>query len=184
MIVSQVENNPSTSAYDALGSGAQTCLAYNTSIPSFQPVFNPTSYTWNDDPLENNHRQVFTFWRTDFLDRSWKNSGLGTSNIGGSSPTLGAYSGSISATGNVVIAKKNPTAAGAGYVGSNSVNLSSDATAGTNLQLYGGANVACVYLAPFDNTSPIIPIASGPLNNYNGYSQNPGTGVYPGFKGE
>jgi hypothetical protein len=187
--VSQVENIPSSSAYASVGNSAQPSLvAYPTGGQAFQPVFNPAAYAYFSDPILNNRKAAFTFWRTDYMDRSWKNSGLGTSTINAGSPVLGAMVGSNSVTGSVEVGKGNayPSGLYSAYRYNNTVNLDSDSSTFSSHQIASGFNVACVLGAALDNENPLIPITSGPLNNWNGYGGTPlsgDLGVYPGFKG-
>ena len=187
--VSQVENIPSSSAWASVGNSTQPSLvAYPTGGQAFQPVFNPAAYAYSSDPILDNRRAAFTFWRTDYMDRSWKNSGLGTSTISGGSPVLGAMAGSNMATGSVEVGKGNayPSGLYSQYRYNNTVNLDSDSSTFSTHQIASGFNVACVIVSPFDNVDPLIPISLGPLNNWNGYGGAPlagDLGIYPGFKG-
>jgi hypothetical protein len=187
-LVGQIENNPGSSAWNGVGNGSQTSLVV---LPGggyvFEPVFNPGTTTWTTDPLANNHRSAFTFWRTDYLDRSWKNSGLGTSNVNGTAPALGAIGGVVGATGYVEVGTDDPFPSGlySSFPGNNTFSLMSDANESTSLHLTGGFNVAGL-VDSFDNTSPMIPITQAPLNSYNGYGMAPSaqqSGIYPGNKG-
>jgi hypothetical protein len=187
--VSQVENFPSSSAWQSVGSSLQTSLVpYSTGGAAFQPVFSPSVYNYSTDPILDNRRTAFTFWRTDYMDRSWKNSGLGTSTINGGAPVLGAMPGSSEATGSVEVGKGDayPSGLYSQYRYNNTVNLDSDSSTFSTHQIASGFNVACVIVSPFDNVDPLIPISLGPLNNWNGYGGTPlagDLGIYPGNKG-
>lgn len=188
ILVGQSENNPGSNAWGAVGNGSQsTLVVFSGGGYVFEPVFNPAGYSWTTDPVSDNHRQAFTFWRTDYLDRSWKNSGLGSSNVNGVAPTLGALPGVVTATGVVEVGIDDayPSGLYSSFPGNNAFSIMSDATEFTNLHLTAAFNVAAV-VDSFDNTSPLIPITQAPLNSYNGYGQAPAANklnISPGFKG-
>lgn len=181
--VSQRENLSGSSAWASVGNGTQTCLvAYSGGGLAFQPVFNPAAYSFTTDPVLDNRRDAFTFWRTDYMDRSWKNSALGTAPFNISlgpvtidwNGTLGSPAGAEGATGTVEVGIANAFPLGyySAYNTTNIMFLPGDSVLDNDTQyaqLSGGFNVACV-VTNFDNDSPSSPLINGPLNTWNGYS--------------
>jgi hypothetical protein len=177
--VLEYENLSGEAAFNAVGSPGQTSIVFTSGAASgngyvFEPVFNPSTINLSTDPTKNNSRTAFTFWRTTYLDMSWRQSGLGTSNVNGSDADLGTIAAvTPGATGTVEVGIRNgyynPTAvSGSSYSPNNSIGLATDPDISTFKQLRGGYTVAAV-VDSFDNTNPVIPITQGPLNNYNGF---------------
>ena len=179
--VLQYENLSGTLSWDSVGNAVQTSLVFTTggAGPSngyvFEPVFNPATISPATNPTKDNNRTAFTFWRTTYLDMSWRQSALGTSNVGGSDADLGTIAGiTPGATGTVQVGIRNgyydsTTVTNSSYGGQNSVGLATDPNNTTFKQLRGNYAVAAI-VENFDNTNPLIPTTQGPLNNRNGFA--------------
>ena len=177
----------------------------NVGTVFFQPLFDPDSYS--TDPVAGNRKQSFTFWRTDYLDRSFANTNIGGGeNLTGAQGVLGdeAETAGLKPDGTVTwvqVGMRDSVPGSTQWENYNNfftaVRLSP--LTRQNKRIRAAYNFACLVYGPEFTVNPeatgednddIYPMRWGPLNDRNyGYGTvvnsngtNVGKGVYPGFR--
>ena len=205
--IGTLENNTNAGLRNnALGDQAQPSLeANNVGAFFFQPLFDPDSYS--TDPVAGNRKQSFTFWRTDYLDRSFANTNIGGADETGAQGVLGdaADTAGLKPDGTVTwvqVGMKDLSPAQTRWTTYNDfttlVRLDNPLTSQSK-RLRAAYNFACLVYGPEftvfpeaagEDSNDTLPIKWGPLNNrnygYGGVVNSNGTtvgkGVYPGFR--
>ena len=204
--IGTLENNTNAGLRNnALGDQAQPSLeANNVGAFFFQPLFDPDSYS--TDPVAGNRKQSFTFWRTDYLDRSFANTNIGGADETGAQGVLGdaADTAGLKPDGTVTwvqVGMKDPSSLltqWRSYNDFTTVVRLSPLTSQVK-RIRAAYNFACLVYGPEFTVDPdgtgeddndILPMRWGPLNlrNYawgnvaNSNGTTVGKGVYPGFR--